>query len=90
MTQPTDSIPSRSASKAEWYDYARTNGVPVESLDGLTRDEIRAKFDALDPAVEEAPGRVHPDTPVDAEGTPLPIPETARDEWGRLMDPATY
>ena len=39
-----DKAPAKSAGKSEWEDYARSRGASDEDLDGLTKDELVAKY----------------------------------------------
>lgn len=39
-----DGAPTKSASKGDWEAYARSQGATDEDLDGLTKDELVAKY----------------------------------------------
>lgn len=59
-----NTAPAKSASKAEWVDFAVTQGVAQEDAEGMTRDELVEKY--ADAPVMAAP----------AQGSSTPAAET--------------
>lgn len=41
---PTDKLPARSASKADWKAYAASQGMDEDEAEKATRDELAAKY----------------------------------------------
>lgn len=42
--EPADGPPARSASKADWEDYARSQGATDADINGVTKDDLVAAY----------------------------------------------